>query len=132
LATMLCEHVVSDQIRAMAQSVNDPLYPEIECMLEVPACTKPKSSASTGPSLPRLQVPCTSTRLACVAECGQVLDPHAVSMFAVSMFVCAYECAGWLLIYLLSVAAIEVSAREHRAVMGTTRQGGLGSKLRDR
>ena len=44
------------------------------------------------------------------------------------MFVCAYECAGWLLIPLLSVAAIEVSARERRAVMGTTRQG-IGLKV---
>jgi len=52
-----------------------------------------------------------------------VLDPHAVSMF-----VCAYECAGWLLIPLLSVAAIEVSARERRAVMGRTRQG-IGLKV---
>ena len=80
---MLCEpkpneHVVSDEIRFIAEPVNDALYPEIECMLEVPACTTPKSSASTGPSLPRLQVPYTSTRLACVAECGRVLDVHAV------------------------------------------------------
>ena len=64
---MLCQHVVSDEIRGMAQPVNDAMYPEIECMLEVPACTTSKSSASTGPSPPRLQVPCTSTRLACVA-----------------------------------------------------------------
>ena len=44
------------------------------------------------------------------------------------MFVCAYERAGWLLIPLLSVAAIEVSAQERRAVIGTTRQG-IGLKV---
>jgi len=36
---MRCANTVSDEIRARSSPVNDPLYPEIECILEVPPST---------------------------------------------------------------------------------------------